>query len=376
MTKQQYQFTWRSDGKFALLIDGEQIFSAMLKAIQSAQSHVLLEIYLVESGVVIDQFIDALCKAASRIPVYVLFDDFGARKLKSQDRDRLRDSGVKLLFFNPVRYGRWLKNLRRDHRKLLSIDDQLAFVGGMGLSDIFDPETSGSKSWHEAAVEIRGGCVADWRRLFAKNWQRASGSPLSIPKSDSIAAGEQAGRVTVGYGAFRSEVQRSLVAHIHGADRRVWLATAYFIPSWKVRRALRHATRRGIDVRLLLPGPDCDHPAVRQAGRRFYFRLLRSGVRIFEYQIRFSHQKLFLCDDWVSIGSCNIDRWNLRWSLEANQEVKDLAFSDSVRSALENDFSLSREYLFEQWTQRPWYRRLREWFWGRVDIWLERRALR
>ena len=376
MTKQQYQFTWRRDGKFDLLIDGEQIFSAMLNAIHSAQSHVLLEIYFVESGAITDRFIDALVKVASRLPVYVLFDDFGARKLKPQDQDRLRENGVKLLFFNPVRYGRWLKNLRRDHRKLLVIDDRLAYVGGMGLSDAFDPETSGSKSWRETAAGIRGGCVVDWRRLFAENWRRAGGASLSISEHDPIETGNKAGRVAVGYGAFRSEVQRSLVARIHGAERHVWLATAYFIPSWKVRRALRRATRRGVDVRLLLPGPDCDHPAVRQAGRRFYFRLLRSGVRIFEYHTRFSHQKLFLCDNWVSIGSCNIDRWNLRWNLEANQEVEDAEFTNSVKSTLESDFSLSREYLFEQWTQRPWYRRLLEWFWGRVDIWLERRARR
>src|SRR5690606_26145988 len=111
------------------------------------------------------------------------------------------------------------------------------------------------------------------------------------------------------------EVRRSFVRAVRAAGRRVWLATAYFVPSWKLRRALRRAAHRGVDVRLLLPGPITDHPGVRHAGRRLYSRLLRNGVHIFEYQPRFSHTKLMLCDDWVSTGSSNSDRWNLHWNL-------------------------------------------------------------
>jgi phosphatidylserine/phosphatidylglycerophosphate/cardiolipin synthase-like enzyme len=163
-----------------------------------------------------------------------------------------------------------------------------------------------------------------------------------------------------------------LLNHIRSAERTVWLATAYFIPAWRIRRALRNAARRGVDVRLLLPGPHTDHPAIRHAGRRFYGRLLANGVRIFEYQPRFLHSKVFLCDHWVSIGSSNLDRWNLRWNLEANQEIDDSAFAGQVRAMFEADFRESIECRYAQWRKRPWSARARERLWGRVDLWLHR----
>jgi len=189
-------------------------------------------------------------------------------------------------------------------------------------------------------------------------------------------AGAQPGRVVVGQGALRAEMQRSLVTRLRRAESRVCISTAYFVPSWKVRRAIRYAANKGVDVRLLLPGPFIDHPVIRHAGRRFYLRLLRNGVRIFEYQPRFIHSKVALCDDWVSIGSSNIDRWNLRWNLEANQEVSDPGFADTVAAMFQDDFLVSREYKLEEWQRRSWYRRLLEWFWGGVDRLLERHSRR
>jgi phosphatidylserine/phosphatidylglycerophosphate/cardiolipin synthase-like enzyme len=165
-----------------------------------------------------------------------------------------------------------------------------------------------------------------------------------------------------------------LINRIRGAEKRVWIATAYFIPSWKIRRLLRQAAHRGIDVRLLLPGPRTDHPAVRHAGRRFYGRLLQNGVRIFEYQPRFLHAKLLLCDEWLSVGSSNIDRWNLRWNLEANLECLGGQVVKQAEALFNQDFEQCEEIKLEAWRERPWRRRLLEWFWGKIDQWLERRT--
>jgi phosphatidylserine/phosphatidylglycerophosphate/cardiolipin synthase-like enzyme len=151
----------------------------------------------------------------------------------------------------------------------------------------------------------------------------------------------------------------------------VWFSTAYFVPSRSVLRALQRAAARGVDVRLLLPGPYTDHPAVRHAGRRFYGRLLRHGVRIHEYQPRFLHAKSVLCDHWVSIGSSNLDRWNLRWNLEANQEVDDAGFAAQVQAMFERDFADSLEIRYPEWHRRGLRERLREHLWGRVDMLLE-----
>jgi phosphatidylserine/phosphatidylglycerophosphate/cardiolipin synthase-like enzyme len=179
------------------------------------------------------------------------------------------------------------------------------------------------------------------------------------------------GRVTVTSALARQEIKRSLYSRARHAQQRLWIATAYFVPSRKLRRVLADADRRGVDVRLLLPGAYTDHPGVRHAGRRFYEGLLQAGVRIFEYQPRFLHAKTVLCDDWVSIGSSNLDRWNLRWNLEANQEVDDATFAQAVQSMFEEDFRQSVECRYEDWRRRPWYARWRERWWGRVDMWLE-----
>jgi phosphatidylserine/phosphatidylglycerophosphate/cardiolipin synthase-like enzyme len=117
---------------------------------------------------------------------------------------------------------------------------------------------------------------------------------------------------------------------------------------------------------LLLPGPLSDHPGVRHIGSRYYERLLRDGVRIFEYQPRFNHSKVLLCDDWLSIGSSNADRWNYRWNLEANQELRDGAVIERVRQLFKEDFSYCTEFDYQHWRVRPRFRRLLEWFWGKV----------
>jgi phosphatidylserine/phosphatidylglycerophosphate/cardiolipin synthase-like enzyme len=145
------------------------------------------------------------------------------------------------------------------------------------------------------------------------------------------------------------------------------MATPYFLPTWNVRRSLRKAAARGIDVRLLLTGPRTDHPSVRYAGHRYYPRLLKAGVKIFEYQPCFLHLKMVLVDDWVSIGSCNFDHWNLRFNLEANLEALDSALSTAVAASFERDFAQSLEVSLDAWKRRPLWKRVKQRVWGLVD---------
>jgi len=363
----QCRYPWREGNHFELLVDGEHVFPDMLQAIHHARHHILLEIYLFESGTVADRFIDALAAAAARgVRVYLLLDDFGARGLEHDDRQRLRREGIELNFYNPLRYGRRRRNLFRDHRKLLVIDAHTAYTGGAGITDEFDTQDN-LRGWHEVMLKICGPVVLDWQHLFEQTWSAWSGPPLDLPPAATRHChGSRLGRVTLN-APSRMEIKRSLIKRIRNAEQRIWLATAYFIPSWKIRRQLRRAARNGIDVRLLLPGPHTDHPAVRHAGRRFYANLLRHGVRIYEYQPRFLHAKMILCDEWLSIGSSNIDRWNLRWNLEANQELLDQDLIAQVVELFEQDFSASHEIHYESWFRRPWHRRLLEWFWGTID---------
>jgi len=332
--------------------------------------------YLVESGQLLDRFIDKLLEVAERgVTAYLLLDDFGARGFTKSDRQRLTHPNIHLQFYNPLHYVHWRRMLFRNHRKLLLVDGRVAFVGGTGLSDHFAPQLR-AQYWRDLVVAIEGPCVNDWQQLFFDSWPDESISVLPLPEETVPPDSAQLGRVVISHMSHREEVKRALLKHVNNAEHWVWITTPYFVPSWKIRRALRRAARRSVDVRLVLSGPHTDHPAVRHAGRRFYYRLLKQGVRIFEYQPRFNHGKAYLCDQWCSIGSSNLDRWNMTWNLEGNQEIDDQGFAERLRHLFEEYFEDCVELRFENWRQRPWHRRLLEWFWGRIDIALHQIMLR
>lgn len=350
---QKFRFPLREGNRYRLLVDGGEFFSAMLEAISTARRYILFEMYLFESGEVAERFIDALTAAAGRgVRVCLLLDDFGSFLLRRKDCQRLEEGGVEIAFHNPLKVGRWLLNIPRNHRKLLLVDGEVAFTGGAGITDRFDPALHPEHYWHEIMVEIRGTCVRDWQILFRETWERAAGPPLGLPAPVPSPAGAHSGRLAV-HTRARGEITRSAINRIRRSENRVWFATAYFLPSWKLRRALRRAARAGRDVRLLLPGPYTDNPAVRLLGRRYYGKLLRDGIRIFEYQPRFLHAKLLLCDGWVSIGSSNLDHWNHRWNLEANQELEDAEILSRVETLFEADFAHSEEVTLAAWLRRP-----------------------
>jgi len=381
-TSPRFRFPWREGNRFDILADGSNFLPRMLDAINSARQTVLLEMYLIESGTVVDRFIAALLNAAERgVQAYLLLDDYGAIGLRQSDRDRLNHKNISIVYYNKLRSHSTLYNLYRifllhkehslyrNHRKLLLVDGETAFVGGTGLVDEFDPPDHPEMQWRETMVRIQGPVVADWQQLFSATWNKSTPQALSLPAVTPVKlADAQRGRITVNDIERYSEVLLSLSNEISHARQRVWLATAYFVPGWRIRRKLKRAAKSGVDVRLLLPGPITDHPGVRYISQRLYGRLMRNGVRIFEYQPRFFHAKSVLCDDWVTIGSSNFDRWNLRWNLEANQEMKDEILAGQVKEMFEQDFSNSVEYTYEQWCQTSLYKRLLQWFWKKVEV--------
>ena len=377
----RFKFPWRHDNHFSVLVDSNVFFPRMLASIEAADNYILLEMYLVESGQVADRFIAALLAAAGRgVKIYLLFDDFGALGLRTQDRTRLAHPNIRTAYYNPLPTYSILRNLYRifwrqttrglfrDHRKLLLVDGSLAFAGGAGLTDDVDAPNAPHLRWRETMIEIRGPVVSDWQRLFTESWDAFAPQPLELPSvPGAIVEHGQRGRVTVNEARRRMGIQRSLLKRIKRAEQRVWFATAYFIPSWTLRRKLKRAAGRGVDVRLLLPGPITDHPGARYASRRYYARLLKSGVRIHEYTPRFFHAKTILCDNWVSIGSCNFDRWNLQWNLEANQEIDDADLAGRIADVFKDDFEHSAALSPAEWERRGWLQQALEWFWQRVE---------
>lgn len=369
-------FPWQSANQFKLLIDGPEFFPIMLAAIDQAQSYLDLEFYLVEAGQCADTLVQALERAARReVRVRCLFDGYGSLAFTAGLRLRLTEAGVELRFYNPLNWRRGLSNLYRDHRKLLLVDQRLAVVGGTGVTDEFWQPVENTCDWHEVMVQIQGPLVQDWQMLFERQWRanisRKAWKPAThfglarLPKAPEQREGM--GRVAYADAHQHRDILQSLVRAINSAKHSIWLATPYFLPTWSVRRSLRRAANRGVDVRLLLTGPRTDHPSVRYAGHRYYPRLLKSGVQIFEYQPRFLHLKMVLIDDWVSIGSCNFDHWNLRFNLEANLEALDPTLTAAVAASFRADFAQSLPITLQAWRSRPLWGRVKQRIWGWVD---------
>ena len=371
---------WRSGNHFELLPDGDRFFPRIIEAIESAHSSIEIEMYLVASGQVANRFVDALSRAAARqVRVRFLLDHVGSHDFNQQDRHKLRDSGVSVRFYNRLRRDKKFINLARDHRKIIVIDDQRAFVGGTGITDKFDPNTSHQLAWRELMIEIQGPVVGDWKRLFEHVWSTFK-SPYSIQNwrekikqyrlyffdKTHFSPSTPHARINGSRGFGSDPIKGALISQLRNAKKRAWISTAYFYPSRKLLREIKKAAMRGVDVRLLLPGAKTDHPSVRFAGQSLYSKLLKHNVRIFEYQPRFLHMKVALIDNWSSIGSCNFDRWNLRWNLEANQEIIDADFSNKVELMLLQDFTHCHCIDEKSWSSRSWFQQFRELFWSTI----------
>ena len=367
---------WRDGNHFELLPEASRFLPAMFEAIEQARASILIELYLMESGRLATTLIDALVSSAQRgVTVLLLLDGYGAMGLSRHDRERLQEGGVALRFFNPLGLHSLTRNLTRDHRKLVVVDGRVAFTGGFGAVDEF------LDAWYEVAVRIQGPVVADWVRLFCRLWDspltRGRG-PASLVRGLSTMAHAESGyrgmrgRAIWGQGYRYQAIRHSLHDRVASARQRIWICTPYFAPTFSLRLRLARAARRGVEVRLLLPGKRHDHPGVRYAGQRFYGRLLKAGVHIHEFQPTFIHAKFSLVDDWVSLGSCNFDHWSLHWNLEANQEVSDRRFAGEVALLFEQHFADSHEIEPGEWSRRPLLQRIKEWLFGTLDGMLTR----
>ena len=371
--KKAYQYPWRYNNTFQVLIDGADYFSAMLDEIKNAKFRILFEAYLFESGNTSDTFIKELCSAKNRgVEVFILLDEYGVKGLTDRDKEKLTNTGIKLLLYNPASFFHFGRSLKRDHRKLLTIDERIAFVGGAGITDEFNSDIT-SNYWHDVMLKAEGDIVIDLAHSFNKIWhQQKTSSPIDN-KQIKTTPGQKKNksRVLTSAGAEKNEIIRAIIKHIRTSKEKVWLTSPYFISSWKIRRALRYAAKKGIDVRLIFPGPCSDHKWITYGIQRYYQRLLKSNIAIYEFQPRFSHAKIILCDDWFTIGSSNFDRWNQFLNLDVNIEVYDPQSHKQIIELFETDFSDSTLVILNQWNARSIIQHSKEWFAGLIIIVLE-----
>ena len=374
--------------RLSVLVDGAEAYPAMLAAILGARREVLLETFIFESDATGKRFHHALCeRALSGVSVRLMVDGAGSWNLSGADREALLDAGVQLATFHPVRPWRlrWGWSVR-DHRKLLVVDEGLAFTGGLNIGDEYAPREWGGKAWHDVHLRVHGPVVADLRRSFFDAWRYASpdGVPHRLthprplpakhpPEAIVPAAAEGTGHVmALAIGRFRDRrvIEKHLQRAVSLSQTRVFIHSAYFIPNRRWRKTLRRAATRGVDVRVMVPHHS-DVPGIVYASRHTYASLLRGRVRIFEYLPTMLHAKSIVVDGaWCSIGSYNLDQRSLQYNWEVALSIAD----DDVAFALEERFArdlvLCREIDPAQWLRRPLWQRILERVFYYFRLWL------
>jgi cardiolipin synthase len=308
----------------------------MLDAINGARQSVALESYILRSDEVGQRFAAALVEAASRgIATRVLTDWVGARSTSRKFMASMRKRGVDLRVFNPPGFRAWLGLVPRDHRKLLVVDDAVGITGGVGLGREWLGGVAKQRRsrWRDAAVRIEGPAARDLRQAFENMWRRVHGkerrgSHRFLHKKPSGAHLDPAMHEPALVGIIEGEplrqrVARSLQMQAIAAERSIWIASAYFIPSWAEVEALTGAARDGVDVRILVPSRN-DHPWVTLVTRRYYRRLLTNGVRVWEWKGEMMHAKTSVVDGrWVRVGSTDFNMLGVAVNYELDALIED-----------------------------------------------------
>lgn len=359
-----------------LLQDGPATYRAMLDAIRGAERHIDVETYIIEDDEVGNRFADALIERQSRgVQVSLLYDSVGSMGTPKAFFRRLADNGVKVLEYNPINplaaVKGWDVN-QRDHRKLLLVDGRTVFLGGINISSVYAGGSFGTASkrrpggglpWRDTHLKVEGPVVADFQALFLASWEKQRGErqarsgPLPVPAA-------RGSEVVRAIGSSPDEpfslIYATLVSAIGAAETSVCLTNAYFVPDPQLLAALTDAARRGVDVKLILPGKS-DSALVLHAGRAYYGELLRAGVRIHERRDALLHAKTALVDGvWSTVGSTNLDWRSFLHNDEVNAVVLGQVFGAQMQAMLDADLAASGPITLEAWETRPLGDRLME----------------
>lgn len=389
-------------------VDGEIAFAAVIAALAKARDEILLETYILRDDRVGANVLDALVAAAARgVRVSVLADAVGSANTKDAFWHTLEQGGVTVRHFHRV-WRRPLEALRRDHRKIIVIDRHIAFTGGMNIGEEYGSSVRTEQhAFRDTLIRAEGTVAGELAAVFAEGWDRAQGPPLPKLEYVSWAAPTPAPwprrERMLSARALQARLERSLArrrdrrrgrfvkrelivnrerertmivldprpgrgqremvatlsALLGGTRERLWITTPYFAPPSRAIRLLIAAAQRGIDVRLMLPGPRADMPLIRHAAHATYRRLLAAGVRIFEYEPATLHAKTIVIDGYASVvGSSNLDFRSLWLNAECNLLIFDDGYAAQLEAAFVDDIACSDEITRARWAERTWAHRL------------------
>jgi len=372
-----------------LLIDGPRTYRSMFAAIEAARSYILVESFIFEEAVQGDRKLSALlAHAVTRgVRVYVMYDAVGSLTTDQEFLAGLGQAGVALCVFNPVNPldDRFAGLNQRDHRKIVVVDGEQAFAGGVNFSNAYriasqqvkrkglSKQHALDEGWRDTHIGVRGTGARELERLFRETWQAAKCAGEVQPAFDAQA--RKAGDVLLQIvpSTPRDEMNQiyaTLLSVITYAQRSIDITMAYFVPDDALENALRDAAARGVRVRLILPSYS-DFSGVFYAGRAHYDELLESGVKLYELESAFLHSKSIVVDGiWSSIGSTNFDWRSFVHNDEISVCVIDAGFAREMNTMFDADLGESREITLEAWKKRGFGERFKELMWLPLQYWL------
>jgi cardiolipin synthase len=351
--------------RVAHLENGAEIFPAMLDAIRQAKRTINFETYIYWSGEIGREFVEALTeRSRAGVEVQVLMDWVGSQRMDEALLDELKGAGVKVERYHPLKWYHLARMNNRTHRKLLVVDGQVGFTGGVGIADNWAGNADSPEHWRDSHYRIEGPAVAQMQAAFLDNWIKTTGAVLQgegyFPALESAGDAEAQVFTASPSGGGDSMLLMYLLA-ITSAEKSIDLSAAYFVPDELTRAALVSALRRGVRLRIIVPGTHIDAEVVRKASRASWGELLEAGAEIHEYQPTMFHCKTLIVDrQLVSVGSTNFDNRSFRLNDEANLNIYDPAFAARVTAVFEQDLQRARRITLEMWQDRPWQEKLLE----------------
>ena len=347
------------------LVNGDQIFPAMLAAIRGAQRTIAFETYIYWSESIGQEFAEALCeRARAGVAVHVLLDWIGSVKMEQRYLDEMQTCGVEIERYHEPRWTNLPRMNNRTHRKVLVVDGRLGFTGGVGIADQWRGDARDPTQWRDTHFRVDGPVVAQMQAVFLDNWIKAKGRVLHDQRY--FPALEPAGSVPAQMfssspSGGSESMQLMYLMAITAARETIHIGNSYFVPDGLVVGALVAAAQRGVKIRVITPGPHIDTEIVRRASRAGWGELLRAGNEMAEFQPTMYHCKVLVVDALlVSVGSTNFDNRSFRLNDEANLNVLDAAFASRQIEIFDADWQRSRPITFDEWRIRPLTERMFE----------------
>jgi cardiolipin synthase len=346
------------------LFGGNDTYAAMGAAIDAARHHVHAEFYLIRNDKTGEWFKDRLIAAAARgVEVRLLCDGYGCFAVHTSYFRALKKAGVRVGTFLPMRSLLLQPVNLRNHRKIVVVDGDVGFTGGLNIGDEYRGEMKGIGEWRDIHMRIDGGAVRDLQRVFYQDWFFTTGEALRGPAyfplvaTDGPTPSGEPGVATIaiipsGPDTRNEAIERIFFGAIAGARKRLWMTTPYFVPDQAITVAMELAAMRGVDVRIVLPGHS-NHAVTFHAGRGFYDPLLEAGVKVYEYVPGIVHAKTMVVDGAVSlVGSANMDLRSFRLNFEVHALVHDADLAAQLEQSFERDLSQSRLVDLAEWRRR------------------------